>query len=101
MPRSADLGDLVDALTHRAGRVVWNQVPTGVAVTHAMHHGGPYPASTSARDTSVGTAAIARFVRPVVYQNTPQALLPEPLRDANPTSRWRLVDGAWTQAPLG
>jgi 2,5-dioxopentanoate dehydrogenase len=97
----ADLADLVDALTHRAGRVVWNQVPTGVAVTHAMHHGGPYPASTSARDTSVGTAAIARFVRPVVYQNAPQSLLPEPLRDANPTSRWRLVDGAWTQAPVG
>src|SRR6056297_813235 len=95
------LGDLVDALTHRAGRVAWNQVPTGVAVTHAMHHGGPYPASTSARDTSVGTAAIARFVRPVAYQNTPQALLPEPLTDANPTSRWRLVDGAWTQAPVG
>jgi 2,5-dioxopentanoate dehydrogenase len=96
----ADLADLVDALTHRAGRVVWNQVPTGVAVTPAMQHGGPYPASTSARDTSVGTAAIARFLRPVVYQNTPQALLPEPLRDANPTSRWRLVDGAWTQAPV-
>jgi NADP-dependent aldehyde dehydrogenase len=95
------LDALVDALTHRAGRVVWNQVPTGVAVTHAMHHGGPYPASTSARDTSVGTAAIARFVRPVVYQNTPQALLPEPLRDANPTSRWRLVDGAWTRDPVG
>ncbi len=91
---------LVDALTHRVGRVVWNQVPTGVAVSHAMHHGGPYPASTSARDTSVGSAAIARFVRPVVYQSTPQALLPEPLRDANPTSRWRLVDGAWTRAPV-
>jgi NADP-dependent aldehyde dehydrogenase len=95
------LDALVDALTHRAGRVVWNQVPTGVAVTPAMHHGGPYPASTSARDTSVGTAAIARFVRPVAYQNAPQALLPEPLRDANPTSRWRLVDGAWTRAPIG
>ncbi|MFP4235579.1 MAG: aldehyde dehydrogenase (NADP(+)) [Nitriliruptoraceae bacterium] len=96
-----DLGDLVDALTHRAGRIVWNQVPTGVAVTPAMHHGGPYPASTSARDTSVGTAAIARFLRPVVYQNAPEALLPEPLRDANPTSRWRLVDGEWTNASVG
>jgi 2,5-dioxopentanoate dehydrogenase len=94
------VADLVATLQHRVGRVLWNQFPTGVAVTPAMHHGGPYPASTFVQHTSVGTAAIARFVRPVVYQNTPQALLPAPLRDANPSERWRLVDGHLTRDDL-
>ncbi len=71
---------LIDALETRVGRIVWNQWPTGVAVTAAMQHGGPYPASTSARDTSVGTAAMDRFLRPVVYQNFPVPLLPSELR---------------------
>jgi 2,5-dioxopentanoate dehydrogenase len=95
------VADLVATLQHRVGRVLWNQFPTGVAVTHAMHHAGPYPASTFVQHTSVGTAAIARFIRPVVYQNTPQALLPEPLRDANPSRRWRLVDGHLTREAIG
>lgn len=95
------LADLVAILQHRAGRVLWNQFPTGVAVTHAMHHAGPYPASTFVQHTSVGTAAIARFVRPVVYQNAPQALLPAPLRDENPSRRWRLVDGRLTREAIG
>ena len=95
------LDDLVGALQHKVGRVVWNQFPTGVAVTHAMHHAGPYPASTFVQHTSVGSAAIARFVRPVTFQNAPQALLPEPLRDDNPHGRWRLVDGQLTQDPIG
>ncbi|WP_280218594.1 aldehyde dehydrogenase (NADP(+)) [Nocardia neocaledoniensis] len=66
-----------------AGRVLWNGWPTGVAVTHAMQHGGPYPASTS-QFTSVGTSSLRRFQRPVAYQNVPDALLPAELRAANP-----------------
>ena len=91
---------LTDALTTRAGRIVWNGYPTGVAVTWAMHHGGPYPASTSSLHTSVGATAIRRFLRPVAWQNTPDALLPEALRDANPLSLQRLVDGEWTRRRL-
>ena len=61
-----------------------------------MQHGGPYPATTDSRSTSVGTAAIDRFVRPVAYQNFPQSLLPPELQDANPRKIWRLVDGELT-----
>ena len=71
---------LIEVLESRVGRLIWNQWPTGVSVTAAMQHGGPYPSSTSVRDTSVGTAAIDRFLRPVTYQNFPESLLPEPLR---------------------
>ena len=67
----------------RVGRIIWNGFSTGVAVTHAMQHGGPYPASTDSRSTSVGTAAMRRFLRPVSYQGAPAALLPEPLADEN------------------
>jgi NADP-dependent aldehyde dehydrogenase len=79
--------EIVAQLRHLAGRVVYNGWPTGVAVTPAMQHGGPWPASTDARYTSVGTAAIERWVRPVCYQDVPDALLPEGLRAADP---WRL-----------
>ncbi len=72
--------DLFDILERKAGRLVVNGFPTGVEVCAAMHHGGPYPATTDSRSTSVGTAAIKRFLRPVCYQNFPQELLPEPLR---------------------
>jgi NADP-dependent aldehyde dehydrogenase len=75
---------LVTWITGHAGRVLFGGWPTGVAVTPAMQHGGPWPATTNDSSTSVGTAAIARFLRPVAYQNAPQALLPEPLRDDNP-----------------
>ncbi|GAB2530799.1 aldehyde dehydrogenase (NADP(+)) [Paramicrobacterium agarici] len=78
------LRDLVAVLSETAGRVLFNGWPTGVAVTPAMQHGGPWPATTNDSNTSVGTAAITRFVRPVAYQNAPPALLPEPLQDANP-----------------
>jgi len=78
------LRDLVATLRDRAGRLIFNGWPTGVAVTPAMQHGGPYPSSTAAGTTSVGTAAIGRFLRPVTYQNCPPALLPPPLRDDNP-----------------
>ena len=70
---------LLPTLVEKAGRIVWNGYPTGVAVVAAMHHGGPYPASTNALHTSVGTTAIRRFLRPVVFQNLPASLLPEGL----------------------
>jgi 2,5-dioxopentanoate dehydrogenase len=88
---------LVAALTRKAGRLVFNGFPTGVEVCHAMHHGGPWPSTTDARFTSVGTAAILRFARPVCFQNAPPALLPPELQDANPREIWRLVNGALTR----
>jgi 2,5-dioxopentanoate dehydrogenase len=84
---------LVNALTAKVGRVLLNGVPTGVEVSYAMQHGGPFPASTDARFTSVGTDAIKRFVRPICYQNWPDALLPDALKAANPLQIMRLVDG--------
>ena len=84
---------LLELLAQRAGRVLFNGWPTGVSVTYAMQHGGPYPATTSAQTTSVGTAAISRFLRPVSYQNVPDALLPPALLDANPWAIPQRVDG--------
>lgn len=84
---------LIEALTWHAGRVLMNGVPTGVEVCAAMVHGGPYPASSDAGSTSVGTAAIERFTRRVCYQNVPDALLPQALQEANPLNIARLVDG--------
>ena len=84
---------IVDHLVPLAGRLVFDGVPTGVAVTAAMHHGGPYPAATSAAHTSVGSAAIQRFLRPVVWQNAPAWLLPDPLKEGNPLGVPRVVDG--------
>ncbi|WP_028923482.1 aldehyde dehydrogenase (NADP(+)) [Pseudonocardia acaciae] len=75
---------LVTRLAEQAGRVLFNGWPTGVAVTPAMHHGGPYPSTTAPLHTSVGSRAIDRFLRPVVFQNAPAALLPDALRDDNP-----------------
>jgi len=85
---------LVRLLEQKAGRLVINGFPTGVEVSPAMHHGGPYPATTDVRFTSVGTAALYRFVRPVCYQNCPAALLPAALRDENPLGIRRTVNGA-------
>lgn len=94
------LRPLVARLETKAGRVIFDGFPTGVAVTHAMHHGGPYPATGASLHTSVGTTAIRRFLRPVAWQNAPGSLLPEALRDENPLGIWRLVDGRLTQASL-
>ena len=91
---------LVSILENKAGRVIVNGFPTGVEVCPSMQHGGPYPATTDSRSTSVGTAAINRFVRPVAYQNFPPSLLPRELQDGNPRGLWRLVDGQVTKAPL-
>jgi 2,5-dioxopentanoate dehydrogenase len=85
--------ELFDILEQKVGRVVINGFPTGVEVCHAMVHGGPFPATTDGRSTSVGTAAIHRFTRPVCYQNMPDALLPDELKNANPLNVWRMVNG--------
>ncbi|UYG05011.1 aldehyde dehydrogenase (NADP(+)) [Halomonas sp. LR3S48] len=84
---------LLPILERKAGRILANGWPTGVEVCHAMVHGGPYPATSDSRTTSVGSAAIFRFLRPVCYQALPQGLLPEPLKDGNPWGVSRLVDG--------
>jgi NADP-dependent aldehyde dehydrogenase len=88
--------ELLDLLTERAGRVICNGFPTGVRVCHSMQHGGPFPATTNSRETSVGTAAIKRFLRPVCFQDCPDDLLPEELKNENPSKILRLVDGVWT-----
>ncbi len=89
------IGDLLHQLREKAGRVIWNGFPTGVAVVQAMQHGGPYPATTAPGTTSVGMNAIYRFMRPIAFQNVPDALLPEPLQDANPLGIMRLVDDVY------
>jgi alpha-ketoglutaric semialdehyde dehydrogenase len=91
---------LVSILEDKAGRLIVNGFPTGVEVCASMQHGGPYPATTDWRTTSVGTAAIHRFARPVAYQTFPQSSLPAELQDANPLGIWRLVDGAMTNDAL-
>ncbi|MCS7089606.1 MAG: aldehyde dehydrogenase (NADP(+)) [Verrucomicrobiota bacterium] len=87
--------DLVALLETKAGRLVFNGFPTGVEVCHAMVHGGPWPATSDGRSTSVGTRAILRFVRPLCYQNFPEVALPEALQESNPLGLRRLVDGRW------
>ena len=84
---------LVTFLTRKVGRIIFNGFPTGVEVCPSMHHGGPYPASTNALFTSVGTASIYRFVRPVCFQGFPDSALPEELKTGNPLGIWRTVDG--------
>lgn len=84
---------LLPILERKAGRVLFNGFPTGVEVSPAMVHGGPYPATSDSRFTSVGTLAIRRFLRPVCYQDAPAELLPESLQDDNPLGLWRLRDG--------
>ncbi|PLX96618.1 MAG: aldehyde dehydrogenase (NADP(+)) [Desulfuromonas sp.] len=91
---------LCDILGQRVGRLLINGFPTGVEVCHAMVHGGPFPATSDARFTSVGSAAIKRFLRPICLQNYPEELLPEPLRNSNPLKLRRLVNGEWTSAAL-
>jgi 2,5-dioxopentanoate dehydrogenase len=90
---------LLTLMREKAGRVIWNGYPTGVEVVYAQQHGGPYPATTAPATTSVGLTAIYRFLRPVAYQNLPDVLLPDALRQANPLGIWRIVDGQRTQAP--
>ncbi|HMB63619.1 MAG TPA: aldehyde dehydrogenase (NADP(+)) [Eudoraea sp.] len=88
---------VISALQSRVGRLIFNGVPTGVEVCAAMHHGGPYPSSTDSRFTSVGIHAIKRWVRPVSFQDWPDSLLPDELKDENPLDIIRSVDQVLTQ----
>ena len=91
-----DSAELFRRLERRVGRVLVGGFPTGVEVCDSMNHGGPYPATTDSRSSSVGTAAIKRFLRPVCYQDFPQTMLPEPLKNKNEHNLWRRVDGTLT-----
>jgi 2,5-dioxopentanoate dehydrogenase len=95
-----DFSDLIAILERKVGRLVLNGFPTGVEVSHAMVHGGPYPATSDGRSTSVGSQAIFRFARPVCYQGFPDAALPEELKDDNPLNVWRMVDGEMTREAI-
>ncbi len=95
-----EFADVVPVLEEKAGRLLINGYPTGVEVCDAMVHGGPYPATSDARGTSVGTLAIDRYLRPVCYQNYPQSLLPEALKDSNPLQILRLVNGEMTREAI-
>jgi 2,5-dioxopentanoate dehydrogenase len=98
--RGAEVEALLEVLGEVAGRVLVGGVPTGVAVTAAQQHGGPYPATTTPGTTSVGDRAIGRWLRPVAYQDVPDELLPPELQDANPTGVLRTRAGALTTAPV-
>jgi alpha-ketoglutaric semialdehyde dehydrogenase len=89
--------DILEALTYISGRVILNGVPTGVEVCAAMQHGGPFPATSDSRFTSVGTGAIYRFVRPVAWQDWEDSLLPPELQTTNPLNIWRQINNNWTK----
>jgi 2,5-dioxopentanoate dehydrogenase len=89
----AEFADLIAVLANKVGRLVFNGFPTGVEVTHAMVHGGPYPSTSDGRSTSVGSQAIFRFARLVCYQGFPDTALPDALKNDNPLGIWRMVDG--------
>lgn len=95
-----EYSELIEVLEQKVGRLIFNGYPTGVRVCHSMIHGGPFPATTDSRTTSVGTTAIRRFARPVCYQDFPNVTLPDELKDENPRGIWRLVDGEHTNDPL-
>lgn len=96
----AEYAELIRILEKKVGRLIFNGYPTGVEVCHAMVHGGPYPATTAPHSTSVGTAAIKRFSRPVCYQDFPQNSLPDQLKDSNPLNIWRMVNGEFMRDSL-
>jgi len=88
---------LMNIIREKAGRLIINGVPTGVEVCPPMQHGGPFPATTDSRFTSVGTDAIKRFVRPLAFQNFPDSLLPDELKQSNPLGIWRLTNSQWAR----
>jgi 2,5-dioxopentanoate dehydrogenase len=95
-----DFTDLITVLERKVGRLVLNGFPTGVEVSHAMVHGGPYPATSDGRSTSVGSQAIFRFARPVCYQGFPDTTLPDELKDGNPLHVWRMIDGEMSREAI-
>ena len=93
---------LVPVLEQKVGRILVNGYPTGVEVCEAMVHGGPSPATSDSRGTSVGTLAIDRFLRPVCFQNYPDALHPPPaLQNSNPLQLKRLINSEWSETAIG
>ena len=90
----------IELLQEVVGRLIFNGMPTGVEVGYSMQHGGPFPASTDGRFTSVGVDAIKRFVRPVAFQDAPDSYLPDELKDTNPLNIWRRVDGQLTKESI-
>jgi NADP-dependent aldehyde dehydrogenase len=97
---SDDAADILRHLQSKVGRVVINGYPTGVEVGNAIVHGGPYPATTDPGTTSVGSAAIRRWVRMIAYQDAPEALLPPALQNPNPLGIERVVNGKRTREPI-
>jgi 2,5-dioxopentanoate dehydrogenase len=95
----ADYADLIEILSRKVGRLILNAYPTGVEVCHAMVHGGPFPATSDGRSTSVGSQAIFRFTRLVCYQSFPDAALPDELKSSNPLGIMRMVDGERSRKP--
>lgn len=93
----ADYKNITDKLADIAGRVILNGPPTGVEVGNAIQHGGPFPATSDSRFTSVGTSSIKRFVRPVCWQNWSEDLLPDELKTGNPLNIWRLFNNEWSK----
>jgi len=92
--------ELIEILKDKCGRFVVNGVPTGVEVALSMHHGGPYPATTDSRFTSVGADGIKRFARPICFQNWSNELLPQELKNENPLNLWRTVNNELTKRPI-
>ena len=91
-----EFSELIAILENKVGRIIYNGYPTGLELCDAIVHGGPYPASTDSRTTSVGTLAIFRFARPVCYQDFPDVALPAELKNENSLGIWRMVDGELT-----
>ncbi len=103
MATPADIGEqhvLVETIKDKCGRLILNNVPTGVEVCLSMQHGGPWPSTTDSRFTSVGGDSIKRFARPLCFQNWPDALLPDELKNANPCNLFRTVNNELTQSPI-
>jgi alpha-ketoglutaric semialdehyde dehydrogenase len=92
--------ELVEAVKNICGRFIVNSVPTGVEVCLSMHHGGPFPATTDSRFTSVGADGIKRFARPIAFQNWSNTLLPDELKNENPLGIWRMVNSNLTKEPV-
>src|SRR5262249_529958 len=92
-----EFADLISILETKVGRLVFNDFPTGVEVTHAMVHGGPYPSTSDGRSTSVGSQAIFRFTRLVCFQGFPDPALPDELKNENPLTIWRMLNGEMTR----
>lgn len=95
-----EYAELISILEQKVGRIIFNGFPTGLEICDAVVHGGPYPATSDGRSTSVGTMAIFRFARPVCYQSFPDSALPPELKNANPLGIWRMVDTKMTQEKL-